>query len=213
MAKIPSGILGAFLGKAGPVSGHIRNGQAIMRTSTRRKDNKVTPDRQAQQQKIKVCNAFTKAFTGTGFFNKSFPAYGNTGTGYNRATAALMNLAIMGNYPGTAIFYPKVLISRGPYPKLKNATASLNTPGDILFCWTDNTGTGTARENDKAIFVAYFPDIQQAVFSTGNALRGDGQGVLAAAVMQGYSCETWMGFLSNDEMDAANSVYAGRVDL
>src|SRR5258706_15231405 len=103
MAKIPNGILGVLLGKAGPVSGYMRNGQNILRTSTRRKDNKITPERTAQREKIKVCNDFTRAFTGTGFFNKSFPPYGDTGTGYNRATSAVMNLAITGSYPDTRI--------------------------------------------------------------------------------------------------------------
>ncbi len=38
-----------------------------------------------QREKIKVCNEFTHAFSGTGFFNKSFPSYGHTGSGYNKS--------------------------------------------------------------------------------------------------------------------------------
>jgi hypothetical protein len=31
--------------------------------------------------------------------------------------------------------------------------------------------------------------------------------------MKGHAAETWIGFLSNDEKNAANSVYTGRVEL
>ena len=119
MAIIPNGILGSFLGKAGPVTGYVRNGQNIIRSAHSRKDNKITPLRTAQREKIKICNDFTRPFSGTGFFNKSFPAYGSTGSGYNRATSALMNKAIAGAYPATHIAYPNVQISQGPYPKPK----------------------------------------------------------------------------------------------
>lgn len=63
-------------------------------------------------EKIKVCNDFTKAFTGTGFFERSFPTPGHTGSGYNRAISAIMNLAVVIN-PEPVIPWPKVLVSKG----------------------------------------------------------------------------------------------------
>ncbi|HEU5364313.1 MAG TPA: hypothetical protein VFU62_02215 [Hanamia sp.] len=113
MAILSQSILGPSNGKTGPVITYIRYGQNIMRSVGSTKKNKIkTPARKTQREKIKVCNEFTKAFTGSGFFNKSFPAFGHTGSGYNRATGALMNLAIV-SHPETAIVWPKVLISRG----------------------------------------------------------------------------------------------------
>ncbi len=209
MAKIPEGILGALIGRAGTVSGYMRNGQNILRTSTRRKDKKITPKRTAQRQKIKVCNDFTKAFTGTGFFNKSFPAYGDTGTGYNRATSTLMNLAITGSYPDTFISYPLVLISKGPLPGAENASAEVNNESNILFSWIDNCGTGTAKADDRIIAVAYFPALKQVMYSLNAGIRSDCFAILQTNKMQGYTAETWIGFLSNDEKDTANSVYTG----
>ena len=213
MAKIPAGILGAFLGKAGPVSGHMWNGQNIIRTSSRRKDNNRTSKRKAQQQKIKICNDFTTAFTGTGFFNKSFPAYGNPGSGYNRATGALMNQAIAGTDPDIRISYPHVLISRGPLPAAENASAALNADGNLLFTWTDNSDMGTAKKNDTVILLAFFPALKQIIYSLDAATRKDCQALLITNIMAGYAAETWMGFLSTDEKDAANSVYTGRFVL
>jgi hypothetical protein len=78
MAKVPEGILGGFIGRVGPISGYRRNGVNIMRTARSRKDKKITPGRLAQREKLKVCNGFTWAFSGTGFFAKSFPSFGDT---------------------------------------------------------------------------------------------------------------------------------------
>jgi hypothetical protein len=74
MARIPNGILGEFVGTAGPVSGYMRMGTNFLRSRRRRSNRPMTPKRLAQQQKIKVCNEFTKPFSGSGFFDAAFPA-------------------------------------------------------------------------------------------------------------------------------------------
>jgi hypothetical protein len=213
MGKTPEGILGVLTGRIGPVSGYRRNGQNILRVAHSRTQSKNTPARAAQREKIKVCNDFTRAFAGTGFFNKSFPSYGDTGTGYNRATSAIMNLAIIGRYPYTAISYPLVLVSKGPLPGAENGTATVNEQGNILFSWTDNSGTGTAKAKDRVIVVAYFPGLKRAVFSVSAATRSSHIAVLQTNIMQGHSAETWIGILSEDEKNAANSVYTGGIDI
>jgi len=213
MATITNGILGPFTGTAGSVSGYIRNGKNFVRSRRRKSASPMTPNRLAQQQKIKVCNEFTRPFCGTGFFSKTFPAYGHSGTGFNRATSAIMNLAIVGTYPDTAIDYEQVLISKGTLPAARNASTAVSSDGTILFGWEDNTGTGTAKGNDKVILVAYFPESKRAVFTIGAGIREDGQALLKTSGMEGETAETWMGFLSNDEADAGDSTYCGSVDL
>ena len=202
-----------LIGKLGPVSGYRRNGQNLVRISGQSRKIKNTPMRRNQREKIKVCNDFTHAFSGTGFLGKSFPSYGDTGTGYNRATSAIMNLAITGTYPDTVISYPRVLISKGPLPCAENAEVAVDTEGNMLFAWTDNTGMGTAKANDKVILVAYFPELKQAITSIGNATRNAGQALLETSMRTDYAAETWIGFLSNDEKSAADSVYTGTVVL
>ena len=212
MAILTQGILGPVIGKTGPVVSYLRFGQNITRSmSDNRKKRIETPKRKAQREKIKICNEFTKAFSGTGFFNKSFPAYGDTGSGYNRVTSAIMNLAIVSNSE-TALVYAKVLISKGPLPSVDYASALVNEEGNILFTWTDNTGTGTAKENDTAILVAFFPGSKQAVYKFSEATRKDGKAVLEMDSIKG-AAETWIGFLSADEKNAANSTYAGSILL
>lgn len=211
MARIPNGILGEFIGTAGPVSGYMRNGGNFLRSRRRCSNKPMTEKRLAQQQKIRVCNEFTKPFSQSGFFNKTFPGYGSTATGYNRATSALLHQAITGNYPYTALAYPLVLISRGQMPSPEDAAASLNAEGNVEFTWTNNSGNGTAKDNDKAILVAYAPSLQQAVYAVSDGRRKDGHAILNTQMFTKCVIETWMGFISNDEKDAATSVYTGRL--
>jgi len=212
MGVLPEGINGPVRGTTGAVVSYMRFGQNITRSKGSTRKNKIeTPARKMQRQKIKVCNEFTHAFSGTGFFNKSFPANGHTGSGYNRVTSSIMNLAIVTN-PVVAIAWPKVLISKGPVAPVDTASASFDEQSIITFTWTDNSGDGTAKKNDRAILVAYFPESKQAVFSFSDAERKDGIAVLETGSAKGIS-QTWLGFLSADESNAANSVYAGELRI
>ncbi|MDE3185703.1 MAG: hypothetical protein KGM16_20005 [Bacteroidota bacterium] len=213
MAKIPDGVLGTLIGRVGPVTGYIRNGENILRSAHSRSDRKVTAARIAQRDKIKVCNEFTKAFSGTGFFNKTFPAYGSSGTGYNRATSAIMNLAITQSATGIGINYSEVLISKGVLPPAVAVIATATPESNISFQWHDNSGNGTAKPNDKVILVACFAEIRQAIFTIGTATRMQCQSLLETKTLKGFTAETWVGFLSNDETNASNSSYCGSIEL
>ena len=70
-----------------------------------------------------------------------------------------------------------------------------------------------AKADDLVILVAYFPELRQAIFSIGSATRADANALLKTQVLKGFVAETWMGFLSNDEKNASNSGYCGRVNL
>src|SRR6185437_9539950 len=184
MARIINGINGGFTGTVGTVTGYVRNGGNFMRSRHRRKDNVKSEKRLLQQQKLKVCNEFTGAFSGSGFFNTSFPANGATSTGYNRATSAIMNRAIV-KEPAVSLSYPLILISMGMLPGAVYASALANDSGNIVFSWQDNTGIGTAKENDKVLLVAYFPESKEAVYKISDAIRKDGNAVLPMDVKKG----------------------------
>ena len=214
MARIPDGILGKFIGTAGNVSGYMRMNNNFVRTKRRRTNKPMTEKRLAQQQKLRVCNEFTKSFSGSGFFDKTFPgSTATTATGYNKATSALLKKAITGNYPETTLAWPFVLISEGGMPSPRNAQVATNTDGNLFFTWSSNAGTGTAKDMDIAVLVAYCPAFQQAAFLISDRRRVDGNAVLRTQVLQGYTVETWMGFISHDGKDASDSIYCGSINL
>jgi hypothetical protein len=195
MAKNSSGVLGNFIGTIGPVTGFMRNGRNLLRSSTSSVKNKGTALQLAQQQKIDVCTRFVKVFTGTGFLNKSFPAYGHTGTGYNRAMGALMSCALTGVYPGIELNYAQVLISKGRLPGAINPKM-VKKPHNILqFSFTDNSTNGIASPYDTVILVAYTPDLQQAIPTLHAGFRKDKTVTLNVAALKGHAVETWIGFL------------------
>lgn len=213
MGKTNASVLGAFTGTIGPVTGYVRNGQNLLRSSTSSAKNTRTPLQLAQRDKIRICTAFTSAFSGTGFFNKSFPAHGHGGTGYNRAISALMSRALTGVYPDLSLNYEQVLISKGKLPGAEKAKAVLKPKEVIQFSFTNNSTDGIASAEDTVILVAYAPEPQQAIFTLYGGFRKDGRAYLNVAAFKGYTVETWIGFLSKDEADASDSVWTGSVQL
>jgi hypothetical protein len=204
--------LGVFVGTIGPVKGFMRNGQNVVRTSTSSIKNKRTPLQQAQREKINTSNSFIHAFTGTGFLKRSFPAYGDTGTGYNRATGALMSLAVTGVYPDMVLSYPLVLVSKGRLPGARSVKATVKK-GAVHFSFADNSTDGIASADDTVILVAYCPGLQQAVFTLYGGFRKDKKAILNVAAFKGNTVETWIGFLSAGEKDASDSVWTGSLKV
>ena len=98
-------------------------------------------------------------------------------------------------------------------PGADNASAMANDKGNLFFTWIDNSGTGTAKRDDKVIVVAYFTALKQVIYSLNGAKRSDSIAILQTNKMKGFTAETWIGFLSNDEKDTANSEYTGSISL
>lgn len=210
MGRIPNGILGTLKGRVGPVTGYTRYGVNIIRKANTNHDGKATPGRIIQREKLKICSEFARAFTGTGFLNKSFPPYGHTGSGYNRAISNLLSRAIAGTYPNQYLQWEDVMISRGPIPGVENLNSATDGYGNILFTWTNNDDTGTARGSDRMIAVAYCIDLKQAVFTLEGSPRESQNGLLYASDFTGYKVATYVSFI-NETGDVADSVFGGMV--
>lgn len=212
MAILNQGILGAVSGSIGPVSSYVRNGKNILRARRNSGIVKSTTARLAQREKIEICNAFTRAFTGTGFFNTTFSAYGHGGSGYNRATSSLMNLAIAGTYPGQYLVWQKVLIARGPLPPADNVSVVKDSSGNCIFHWTDNSGMGTARPTDKSILCAYCPSKKRAIFLLDAGTRNAEYAALNVAAFGNEEIATWIAFI-NAYGDVSDSVFGGMMSM
>jgi hypothetical protein len=63
------------------------------------------------------------------------------------------------------------------------------------------------------VLVAYFTEIKQIIYSLNAGTRAGGQAILDTHLIQGLSAHTWIGFLSHDEKDAADSSYTGEIVL
>jgi hypothetical protein len=131
----------------------------------------------------------------------------------NKVINSFINLAMVGTYLNTTISYRNLLMSNGHLPGAENARATRNNQGDIIFTWCDNSGVNTANTNDKVILITYFPAIKKMVYTLHATNRGNGCALLSNGKMKGFTAETWIGFVSHDERNISDSVYAGRVEL
>ena len=107
--------------------------------------------------------------------------------------------------------YQQVLISKGRLPGAQNAKATIKN-GVIHFSFADNSTDGIAAADDTIILGCLLrQNLQQAIFTLYGGFRKDKKAVLNVAAFKGYTIETWIGFLSADEKDASDSVWAGRM--
>jgi hypothetical protein len=134
-------------------------------------------------------------------------------TGRNSCAAYLLKNAITGNSPLFELDYTKVLISRGDLPGAEGATAASKVAGKIAFSWNNNSGIGKSKPGDKAILVAHCPELAQSIYITAGDTRSTGTQVMDAAHFSGKEVHTYIGFISEDEKDIADSIYTGAVTV
>lgn len=211
MGIISKGILGGFSGSVGTVIGGSWKGITYMRSQPARRTNNPTQAQLEQQAKFGLSIRFVTVLSG--LFALTFRNYAHKMTGTNSALSYLLKNAITGTYPSYAIDYSKVLISRGDLPNAQNPTATAAAGSNINFAWVDNSGTGKANSDDKAILVVYCPAMRLALYSTTGATRSDGSQQYNAAVFQGEVVQTYVGFISADNKEIATSIFTGQLTV
>ena len=171
------------------------------------KKRAFSPAQQAQQQKFGVAARF--ANTLTALLDVTFHNYALHKTGRNSAISYLMKRAVMGTSPNFQLDYTKVLISRGDLLGAEGAVATAGIDGQITFTWNDNTNTGHARPSDRAIVVAHCPALNQSWYAITEATRRSGITGLDFPGLSGHTVHTWLGFISKNGKEVADSVYTG----
>lgn len=208
MARFSKGILGGFSGKVGTVVGGNWKGIDYMRSKGARRRNANPTDRQlAQQLRFGVGIRFLQSMGA--FLALSFRDFAVQKTGNNAALSYTLKNAITGVFPNFAISFPDVLVSRGDLPNVLGPTASMGAASQLSYAWTDNTGVGIAKETDKAMLLAYCPELGQAIYTTGSAGRSALTDSLNLAQFAGRQVHTYIGFISEDQQNVATSIYTG----
>jgi hypothetical protein len=210
MGTINKGILGGFSGKVGTVVGGSWKGIDYMRSKSNRRNFEPSEKQLEQQLRFATTMHFLQPMSA--LLNVTFASFAVKMTGMNSAFAYNINNAIAGAYPNFTIAYNLALVSRGDLP---NALAPAVTSGAgsvLTFSWTDNSGVGSARATDEAIFVAYCPTLKQAIY-TGGAVRSALTGDLNVTPFSGLAVETYITFLSDTGKSSATSIFTGEVTV
>jgi hypothetical protein len=211
MGRISKGILGGFSGTVGTVIGGSWKGINYMRSQPARRTRRSTEAQLQQQAKFATSMKFVQSLSG--LFMISFRNYAVRMTGTNNAQAYTLKHAITGTYPNYVVDYSMALISRGDLPNAGSPAVGAAAGGAVNFTWTDNSGVGRAQPTDKAILVVYSPTYQQGIYTTGSAPRSDQAETIDAGIFTGQVVETYIGFISEDGREIAQSWYCGPVTV
>ncbi len=207
MGIINKGILGGFSGKVGNIIGGNWKGIDYMRSKSSR--TKFTPSeaQHSQQLKFKLTMGFLQTLTG--LLRLTFSDFAVKMSGINNAMKYNLANAVNGIYPVFQIDYTMVLVSRGDLPNAFGPTAIMGAGGILTYAWTDNSGVGIAKPDDQAIFVAYCPELKQAVYTTTGGRRDALTGDLDVSAFTGKQVETYISFVSETGNRTAVSNYTG----
>ncbi|MGN6196172.1 MAG: DUF6266 family protein [Ginsengibacter sp.] len=211
MGTINKGILGGFSGKVGSVVGGSWKGIDYMRSKGNNRNSNPSEKQLAQQLKFALVMHFVQPMAG--LLNVSFRNFAIMMTGINNAFAYTIKNSITGVYPSFAIDYSLALVSRGDLPNALAPAVISGAGSTLTFSWTDNSGVGIAKATDKAIFVAYCPQLRQAIYTTAGANRSDMTGDLNLLPFAGLAVQTWIGFITDNGRNVATSIFTGEVTV
>ncbi|MBC7937094.1 MAG: hypothetical protein H7Y86_17230 [Rhizobacter sp.] len=211
MGKFEKGILGGFSGKVGTVIGGNWKGIDYMRSRSRKRKFIATDKQLAVQIRFGLATKFANSMGK--LLQLTFKDYAVEQTGINSCVSYILKDAIIGIFPDFSISYPNVLVSRGDLPNVLAPTAVAAAGSMVNFSWTNNSGVGIAKPTDKAILVAYCPEMNGAIYTTGSAARSALTDELNLAGFTGKPVETYIGFISEDGLNIARSLYTGQVTV
>ena len=212
MGKIAQGVLGGFSGKVGNIVGGTWKGIDYMRIKPANVSNPKTQGQLDQRSKFSTVLRFLQPLTD--FLKVGFKLYAIKMTQFNSAMSYNLNNAITGTYPNFTIDYTKALVSRGSLVGAAGAAVASSSASVVEFTWSDNTGSGNALGTDKALLVVYNATKGYAVYDTVGASRAtQSQNLVVPSDFSGDTVQAFIGFVSEDGKEVANSVHIGSVTV
>jgi hypothetical protein len=209
MGKINSST-GAATGRISRMVFYQLNGQEVVRglgVKKKIKSKKVL----AQNSSFKLLMQFfskMKPFIKAGFKNEASGTifnYHNLATSYNQKYA----MGHVDEQP--VILYNKVLLCRGNALPPKNPQVSVDHAG-LRFSWDIESSLPWTINQDQAMMLAWFPEINETLFTTAGAARKAGTDLLPLTTSyQNLQIETYIAFVSEDRESVSNSIYLGSI--
>ena len=212
MGTIKQGILGGFSGKVGTVIGGSWKGISYMRSQAQSVSNPRTEGQVNQRTKFTLALEFLKPITDA--IRVGFKLYAQKQTAFNAAMSYTLANAISGtSFSDYRLEYANALISRGSLTSAANGAATVSS-GNIVITWDDNSDVGSATSTDKAIIVALNASKSEAITDTAGATRSAGtQTIGVPSDWSGDEVQVYLGFVSEDSKEVANSDYLGAVTV
>jgi len=209
MGSIRKGILGGFAGKVGTVVGGNWKGINYMRSLAGKVRNSRSPLQMEQRAKFALTIYYLKPMNA--LLRTGWKFYGQGRSPMNAAMSYTILNAITGVYPDYAIDPAKVMVSVGSLTPALNAKAT-SAGGKIELEWDDNSGVNSAKQTDKALIAIVNGERGEVITDSAGADRMKGMQTIALPNnWSGETVDVYLGFISEDGKEVANSVWLGSV--
>lgn len=213
MGTIKQGILGGFSGKVGTVIGSSWKGISYMRGQAQHVKNPRSAGQVNQRTKFALVMGFLQPVVP--YIRIGFKSQAAKQTEFNAAMSYTIKNAVTGSYPSYALDFTKIIVSKGGLTQVTGATASWNNNrNEVKIDWTDNSGVGNALATDKAMPFIYNKDKGETIYDTAGATRATHtQSLTVPNDWEGDKVEVYLGMVSEDGKEVADSIYLGEVTL
>ena len=213
MGTIKQGILGGFSGKVGTVIGSSWKGISYMRGQAQHVKNPRSAGQVNQRTKFALVMGFLQPVVP--YIRIGYKSQAAKQTEFNAAMSYTIKNAITGSYPNYALDYTKIVVSKGGLTQVTGATATWdNNRNEVKIDWTDNSGVGNALATDKAMPFIYNKAKGETIYDTAGATRTTHtQSLTGPNDWEGDKVEVYLGMMSADSKEVADSIYLGEVTL
>ena len=211
MGRLKNGVFGGFSGKVGNVVGSSCRGVEYIKSVPVKMTNPRTKGQTKQRSSFIVTQNFLR--TMIPIIRIGFKDYAVDGkSAFNAAMSYNMINGVKNGTDGSAIDYPKVLISRGLLcsSPLINATVA----DDLLqFDW-DPSINENAKSTDQVMVVAYNETKAESVLDINAGKRGSAATfIILPNEWNGDVIETYVAFKNEEATLVSDSYYTGSFDI
>ena len=130
---------------------------------------------------------------------------------YNAMSSHFRKDVLTGEYPERKVKFDEWLVTRGNLPSARDAKVLANEYG-FEFHWNPGNEEKNTHFSDQVMLLAYFPELNNAEFTTAGAQRYRGKDQLVlTGIPKGTTAEVYISFITNDRRAISNSVYLGQL--
>lgn len=215
MGKEYQGVFGNWSGKVGNVVGRIREGRTVLAIYQPIVSNPQTVAQQSARLKFRLLSkVFSTCLSGIQVGFKKLDGY-KMGSAYSSAVGYNLKKTpsvFSGTYPNISVAYNNLSVAEGTVELPFNPSASIDG-GEVQCSWSDNTGLGNAKADDKMCFLMFNPAKNQAIYVE-QGIRSDRNAAFTVpTAWTGDAAETWLFCMRPENDEASNSFYLGSLNI
>lgn len=174
MAKLKDGILGAFLGKIGPVVASRRGSTLYIKSRPTKVRHPNTPKQKAAKNRFAVASKLSSLLLP---FHKQSLLVEPGRTSYNLFISLNIKVAVQKAENGFNVDYSKLKLAVGDLIPLQELQAELTEQGHISYTWKYEYDS-KANRNDQVLLFAIAPNLNKISYRFNAASRIDEEAIL-----------------------------------